>query len=252
MSLLKKLLGRSLEESERSTVPSLTELTPSLLDEARLLARQSPIAAMEYLKHYVVSYRLDEATEFLDEVLLGAMDPAHWAMREYFCAANTDWGRLLRLDSGPLLAPIASLGEVKWYRLVPAIQRWPSDNTGAPGQLVQRRYDWNPQPGISVTRFRTPPIVEELSDLRLALARWLASRIAWELRADLSTQAGSLDCEKVARHFRIESAELSGLAVTSIDGLSRELVALGWPVDEIPGFRGHDEWYALPTVRDKG
>lgn len=242
-STIEKLLGRPLVEKDRRTIPSLAELPLSLVDDARRLARQSRLHAVAFLQHYLVDPRLDDMADFIDEVLLGDGDLQAWVTRDRLCVPVLAWQRVLRLEAAELLAPIASVGESNWCRIVPRVERWYLESTGVPGIWIRRRYDWSPPENATTIGFGSaPPPLEPVIDLDVALSRWIASRIAWAMKAELAT--GLLTAQSAAEFFRVSADELSGLARHTIAALSRELAALGWSDDAIPGFRGPDSWYS--------
>ena len=65
------------------------------------------------------------------------------------------------------------------------------------------------------------------------------------MQADLAGDPSWLSADKLAEVLGIPAAQFSDLARHSIAALAHELTSLGWPDDEIPGFRGPDAWYAF-------
>lgn len=241
---IEKLLGRALMVDDRQTVPRLDDLSPSLLGEARTLARHSPLDAVAFLRHYIVRPRLGDLMDFIDEVLLGSMDPRAWAIRDYLCTPECSLKHILQEETPALIAPIVCLDESRWSRLRPRREDWHSDSTGVPGKLLRRRYDWHgPQNGVTLLQVSSSPL-EPVADVDVGMARWSASRIAWAMKDP--RDANLVSVENVAHHFDLSSDHLSQAARRSIAGLSRELTELGWSGEAVPGFRGPDEWYTAP------
>jgi hypothetical protein len=253
IATIEKLLGRPMREKERGTVASLTELPSALIEEARLVARESRLLATRFLSYYLADPRLDTMAEYIDEVLLGGADLDQWLTREYFCMPDPNWEPLLRSDATSQLAPLALLGESHWCRPLPRFGHWHLDTAGAPGILVRRSFEWIPPAGARTVRYDSRPAIEPVSDLPMALGRWIASRIAWVMKPDPARDTPTtISADEVARRFRVPADELSELARTSIAGLAREIATLGWSGDAIPGFRGPDDWYRSSSALGLG
>jgi hypothetical protein len=226
---------------------SLVDLSPTLLEEARRVARESRLQAIVLLQHYLVEARLHDLMDFVEEVLVGGADPQVWATNDFFCMPSNAWEHLLCRETPALLSPFASLRESTWSRIVPRREDWHFATMGAPGVLIRRPYDWTSPTGTMTVRLRVPIPTEPITDLDVALARWIASRIAWAMKTkgELPRDPQLLDPERVAQFCHLPVDELSDLARHTIAALAHELTSLGWPDDEIPGFRGPDAWYTF-------
>ena len=246
---LERTLGRTLVASERKSLHSLNDITPALLSELRGLARTSRIAAIDYLSFYVEKFDIDSSSQFYEDVLVNeTTTPCEWGKRDIICFRRWDTMCLAQNES-ELLQALADLPGQHWYRVVPRNQNWDwSGIAGAPGVLIDAAPYW----------FETPNAVEiadldseqdELEsiadgELRLAVRRWLASRIAWVLR---NTDLGAdVSVENVALLLNVDSQDLSEAARVAISALIQQ----GWPslgCDGVPGFSGHWGLYSPET-----
>ena len=84
--------------------------------------------------------------------------------------------------------------------------------------------------------------LEHVDDVGVAMRRWMASRVAWQLAQQGVTLPPDATVSDVMAALSVD-APCSADAEIAIRGLLREERELGPSSDTVPGFRGPDEWY---------
>jgi hypothetical protein len=246
-SALERLLGRELPASERGSVSTLNDLPHERLQEAAALAARARLAAVEYLLFYVGNAELDHASDFVDDVLLGGADPRSWGISDVLFAPGTKLVNALQIDVPTVLQPLEVIVGERWWRVAPERELWDwSGLCGAPGVLVRRApYVWSAEAarlGVGGHALYDEPL-EQVHDLAIAMRRWMASRVAWQLAQQGVTLAADATVSDVMTALSAD-VPCSADAEIAIRGLLREERELGPASDAVPGFRGPDEWYA--------
>jgi hypothetical protein len=235
---LEMYLGRSLSASDAGTVPSLNELPPELLAEARALAGRSRLAAVELLRFYVVRSDLDHTAAFVDEVLLAQQDAAGWGFQDMICVPQAKFPVVLTRSVPELLNQVKSIEGERWLRIEPALAAWDwSPLAGGPGVVVRAAPYWWVGPDDSNWAALDREPAERIVDLSVGVRRWIASRVAWELRMAKDVHT----IEEACVALRISRSTMSRDSAVAIDGWLRER-SIPSSV-RAPGFRGPDSWY---------
>lgn len=239
---LQDALGRPLRAEDRGSVETLNDLPDELVREARVLNRTSRVASTEYLRYYV--RKADVVDGFIQDVLEhDKVSAAEWGKRDVMCFPHGSAAQCAVLDETRLLAPLSDIEGERWVRVVPTPWGWDwSGIAGAPGVLVRAAPYWFEPPETVAYGDVESEVIEEIpvDGLDIAVRRWLASRVAWELRRrDPVTGTNMME---VCAGLGIEPERLSMWARAAIGGLLRS----GWPVSTgspPPGFDGPDDWY---------
>lgn len=239
-----KLLGKRVDPAARGSISTLNDLTDPLLSDARSLARDSRPAAVAFLRFHVVQSELDSVHSFVDDVLLASEVSANeWGRRDVICYPAADLANLAARTESVLADLLAVSGE-HWVRVVPSRDNWDwSGLAGAPGVLIHNAsYWWTPSDDLSYADLDpATDAIETVADPHVAIGRWLASRVAWELRANNDARS----CTTID-----DVASLLGLPVDALSNTARTaiaaLLAQGWygeGREAVPGFDGPDSLY---------
>ncbi|WP_428264117.1 hypothetical protein [Haliangium sp.] len=205
--------------------------------------RKSRVASTEYLQYYVV--RSEVVGDFIHEVLEQNAVPARdWGKRDIICFPHNRIAYLAVRDEDELIAPLEHVVGERWMRVAPAPEQWDSSGTmGAPGVIVRTAPYWyKPAGDVEYSALASAPLERVPAEsLPIALRRWLASRVAWELRrydpSRCTTLAG------VCAGLGFAPTQLSAATQAAIRGLIRSGWSAGFEPG-LPGFEGPDEWYA--------
>jgi hypothetical protein len=237
LSLGERLLGRPLLPGAQHSVPTLNDLGPEMLAEARMLANKSLVAAVGYLHFHVA--KSVEAPDFCTDVLLGGADPATWGIKDLLCFRNVK--ALLSFRVSDFVEGLKGVSGERWFRLPPTADSPYSNVPGAPGVLVRSaRYWWTFPSGTHSAVVDVP--LERISDAELPIAvrRWIASRLAWAARDYLSQGAPS--AEGLLSTLGISRDRIGEDALIALHSLVREASRPAESSLFAPGFRGPDEW----------
>lgn len=242
MSTLEEVLGHSLPADARGTIPSLNDLPPELLAEAKALADHAWPLAVRYLRFYVV--RSDKAPDFCEEVLAGGADPATWGTRDLLCGLEAEMAELLSYSVSEVIERLRALPGERWFRMaVPSGPATWDGTLGLPGVLVRAaRYWWSAEGFTSLTVYSPLEQIAD-ADLPVAIRRWMALRMTWWAREYLAQGAPTFGGLVAAVAGGADVAPTNDARI-AIAALLRELQT---PGDGRPlGFRGPDEWYRSP------
>jgi hypothetical protein len=234
-----------METREFGSVEALYDLSPKQVDETALLLREGGrLLAVRYLQKLVRHSELDHVATFLDQVISGGADASTWGRQDQFCTVDDEIGLLVQLSFDDFTRRVSGVGAGNWIRVVPLIAAW--DYTafcGAPGFLVRMApYWWTCPDGLTCIDAATE-ILEPVDSLRVVFRRWLASRIAWALRAapipsTLDEMRQRLGATSVSTDARIAMLSLLAEEQEARAGLrSKEANELA------PGFRGADNLF---------
>lgn len=239
---LEEALGRALSPADRGSVDTLNDLPDELVREARGLTRTSRLAATAYLQYYVK--KADTVDGFIADVLEhGSVAASEWGKRDVICFPNPKPAHWIRLEAVDLVAPLADIEGERWLRVAPAAEPWDwSGVAGAPGVFVRLAPYWfDPPHGIEYGDIDSEALERvPAADFEIAARRWMASRVAWELRGREPADCRTL--EAVCAGLGVDPGRLSVTAQAAIRGLLRS----GWPQvggSTVPGFDGQDDLY---------
>lgn len=234
IQLLEKL-GRPLPAEHRASISHLNDVSVDLVAEARRL--NDADLAETLLAYYVTPGHRRYFARYVQDVVFGTTPPKMWR-RGGVLVPDFNLEEQLTLDRPDLLAPIGGKFDV---RIAPRLADWEAGVSwvGSPARAQPYADYLTPLPAGTVS-IANPPL-DPVIDKTLAIRRWIASRLAAVLRS-----AGQLD--SVSDPSSI-SANLPPYGRWSSDGqaalkaLLRERRELNRETNEIPGFRGPDDWY---------
>jgi len=235
MSRIEELLGRVIEPAEVSRLVCLYDLRPEQLAEVSALVRVGRVPAVQYLQMLVRHSHLDHVADFLDQVVVGGADIASWGRRDQFCTIELEIASLLRLSLHDFAAALAPVGDRGWLRVTPDVSTWDGTSfCGAPGKVVAAAPYWwvcdQPLTCIDAASERLEPV----EDLENAFRRWLASRIAWEMRG----RPRPTSQEEWQRALGVTTMSIDArIAIQALVAEEDGNVAQGLP----PGFRAPDD-----------
>jgi len=239
MSHLETLIGRNLEPSEQHSVPTLNELPPLMLEEARKLARVSRPMAVSYLQYHVAEAAV--ATDFCDDVLLGTHAMATWGIRAVLCYRDLSIDELMNEPVEEMIAEMGVFIGERWYRKQP--NREFTESRGAPGVLVRAaNYLWKRPLGAASVVAGSD--IEQIADANIVIAfrRWIASRIGWQAEDYLSTNG--VTAAGILAALAHDPASVSVDASVAISALVHEAALLRSAETDLPlGYMGPDDWY---------
>jgi hypothetical protein len=244
MKSIEELLGRQLPAEAQGSVPTLNDLPPEMLAEARRLAKEARVLAVRYLTYHVARCDMDDAAEFTDDVLRGGGDAAKWRVRDLLCFAKLDRSSLLAFSVEAFSARLQEVKGERWWRAVPTRAAWDYTGVaGAPAVLVRSAPYWWKSPAGAVAA-RGVRAMEQVSDNQLSVAvrRWLASRMAWEAKAYLAQGTPSVEGLVVALGGQEQP---SADARVAAQALVREASLTAEAASAAPGFAGPDSWYSI-------
>lgn len=242
---LEEVLGRRLREDERGSIATLNDLPAELVEEVRALNEKSRVASTEYLRFYV--RKLDAVDEFISDVLeLGTISASSWGIRDLICFSKLNANYWSRCDVPSMVGALMSVDGLRWWRVAPRLDEWDwLGISGAPGVLVRDATYWF-EPPDKVDYYELES--EELEEIptetfEVSIRRWIASRAAWQLAQAKLKPGREASADEVARMLSapvpvIEDAKIA------VRALLREEYELGPSSDDVPGFRGPDDWYA--------
>lgn len=240
---LEKLLGRRVAPDERGSIPSLDAVPDALLEEVRAVASRSRMGGVEILQFYVVESDLDHVAAFLDDVVHGSRDPEGWGRFDVLCGPSVALSDALQTSVESILSGLAPVEGDRWWRVEPSLEDWnASGSAGAPSVLIKQvPYYWTATSStewIRLTDERLEPIV----DLDVAVRRWVASRIAWEIDPS-GDGSGIGTVGRICAALQLDENRLSVDGRSSMEGLAREMSELSPDPRGVPGHRGPDVWY---------
>ncbi len=229
-------LGRSLA-SEHHVVETLNDLSAFRLAEARLLARHGRLAVVDYLQHVVRHADLDDVAAFFDDVVSGDVPPNEWGFRDVISIASIDTRALLTTPRDEVLAKLEAIDGERWWRATPTRSLWDSSGlAGAPGVLLRRIPYWWREPDGTTSLDLEGVETERIRDIAIAYRRWIASRVAWDVR-----DRGSSAIDEVCRRLSLDATALTNdaaIALRAWASAGAEFAGAG-----VPGFTGDEELY---------
>jgi hypothetical protein len=237
VSFLERKLSRAISPEERGSVDNLNDVTAEQIEEAGALLQTSRLDAAHYLQTIVRRSELDHVADFLEEVVAGGAEARTWRRRDLICVVDVSLPSITELTEERLLDILGAVEGTRWLRIAPTPDRWDDFSfCGAPGVLVQAAPYWWDGPELTNVTDVARDELDAIADPSIALRRWLASRIAWELRRH--PDPASVD-EVI---HKLRAAPPSPDARIAIEALLREK-ALD-DTSRPPGFRGPDSWFA--------
>jgi hypothetical protein len=252
-----RVLWSELPPEQRGAIPTLNDVPPDILAEARRLAQRSRGVAVDLLMFYVASADLGQLYDFVRDVVEGGEAPETWGVSDVLCTQDISVEQALVGGGAAVLGGLSAIEGERWWRMQPAGERWSNDDwPGAPGVLVKRvPYYWrSPTPARefwhSPGKGRITIAKIEVAEIDLAVRRWLASRVAWKLHVMDSHELTSV--EEVCAVLGVEVDRVSTDGRLALTGMVHELTQIAPGLRRFPGFDGPDDWYReLPAAPDK-
>lgn len=241
-----RVIKRDILESERGTVSTFNELPAWMVEEARMVARESLVSAGRYLRFFVARDHASHAEDFIEEVLLKGEDAGTWRIQD-----------CLVIPDEPIETTALEMHYVDSFQGMPG-ERWfraklkPTDDEydyipGVVGIVLRKTRYWGQvPPGFVRFRFAGPDDIEVVPPDRLesSVRRWIARRLAWWARAGLRRPAVTGD-ELIAAVPEVDLSRVTPDARIAAAALAREAQAFGdspsFP--QQAGFLGPEEWY---------
>lgn len=228
---IEEKLGRPLDSAREGAIADLNQVPHELVAEARTLPR---IERRELLTWATAPSTHAWLVYFINQVVVGGADPSTWLRGAVWCSAPP-LDRLLSGSRkellGPVLTPIGSgAPPSELTRIRPDAADWRAGNPVGAIALWRSdaRYDTLTPPHV-LSAVANTFTLEPITDLDVAIRRWIACSVARELPSSPT---------------RLTGPRLSVDAQLALAGLEREARELPPLVDgEIPGFRGPDDWY---------
>lgn len=250
-SMIETALGRALEPEQLGSCHDLYRLPIGVIEDARRLA--GALRAV-FVRFHLAPSCWRWLPAFVEEVVGGGAELASWC-RGGALYPSIAIDLLLTLDCEQILAPLEPRHDERWYRFVARAEDWAIGESvaGAPAVLrPELRYDSEP-PQSCRRVLSGGDMLVEVAEIRVAVRRWIASRLAHRLSTRRSgssstTRAAPLDSdgltEPAALLCRITGGRPpSDDALLACRALLREVRQLAALPDRVPGFRGPDEWY---------
>ena len=239
LELIERKLGRRLRQADRGRFARLNEMPLDLIEQARALG--STLLAHSLIAYYTSPDNHQFLKRFVEDVVLGATAPATWR-RGRVLVPSLSLDDQLRMSREEILRP---LGGEFHARIVPEPAAWRAAVAwvGAPAK-PEADADYRttvPEKTASLAWHPLNPV----SDQTVALRRWIAGRLA---RVVTATRPLDPTMAFTDSALRLPPPDTwSPDAVAAADALRREVRELGPAREDIPGFRGPDDWYRTPT-----
>ena len=225
------------------SVETLNDLTPDQVDEARRLAHESKGQAASYLQQLVVKCHLGWAADFIDHFLLDSdeVDVRTWGIHDSLYVPGLEWDQLVTEPLATCLTLLEKIEGESFVRVPPRNSNLRYDHfCGAPGVIVRGKPYWCDLSADRIRGLMSPRDLEPITNVEIAVRRWIASRVAWRLDAGKRPLPATVG--EVAAVLELK-APMSRDGEIAVAGLICEQGMTGRE-EMAPGFRGPDEWYA--------
>lgn len=241
---IEKVLGRKLAPEDQGSIPDLNTFPAHLLAEARAIASRSKLLAFLFVRFYSGSRQLGEVKKFVEDVVVGGQEPALWSCEPLLCCPSVDGPHVLELSRIKVVDLLENIPGERWVRLTPQRAGWNYAGYGGAPAVLNRSatYRWRSPDGVSALVLTGSEEIEAIDDLTIAVRRWMASRVAWQLAQQGVTLPADAMVSDVMSALAVD-VPCSADAELAIRGLLREERELGPASDAVPGFRGPDAWY---------
>jgi hypothetical protein len=249
-----EFVEREVRESERNSVPTLNDLPPWMVEEAKLVWRRGRlIPALDYLHFFVDGQDTADVMAFCEEVIAGGAEAATWRIADCLVGVAEKAREAITYTIENYLATLNGVAGERWFRSRrkdECLQVFSPAGTG-PGTLIRAMRYWTPfeVPNIDapIRRLAIDPAlgsVERVPDgeMDIEIRRWMASAAAWWARDYLGAEAPHATVEGIVAAYT-EPAVPSADGLVALRALVRE-ARLGdprWPGQA--GFIGPDGWY---------
>jgi hypothetical protein len=257
-SVIHRIIKRDIPASERGTIQTFNDIPDWMVEEARTLARESPLAAVRYLKFYITEQHFMRYDDFITDVLLQGKDAATWEIRDCICfPIERTCTTALEID---YLNSLDGVSGDKWFRIKPkTTDHHSSRSPGAVGILRRDVRYWQT---ISANVGDYPVTSDDFEivtpdKLASTVRRWIAHRLAWWTNSYLKRARSDVTgADIIAAVPEVNQQRVTPDARIAADALAKEtLVYYGSPnFPQQAGFLGLEEWYQSPidTAPDAG
>lgn len=243
---IEMVLGRKLRREDEGSVPFLNRFPAHLLADARKIYKEtkSALLTFHFIKFYAGAGQVDEVKSFIEDVIAGEQEPDAWQRSDRLYLSSVALPHILGNTTGEILAPLRDAPGEHWVRQRPRRSHWSWSSACGQPCVLHRSSDaeWRQPEGVFHLLVSDYSGLEHVNDVDVAVRRWMASRVAWQLaqrNVSLSVDAAVSD---VMTALSVD-VPWSADAEIAIRGLLREERELGPSEDAVPGFRGPDEWY---------
>jgi hypothetical protein len=235
LELIERKLGRRLDAQKRGSVDNLNEIPEWLLEDARAL--ETPLLAEALFNYFTNPTCWPFLKIFVQEVVFGGVSSQTWH-RGRILVPSLSLDEQLLWEPPKLLMPIGGTFQV---RIVPKLQSWEAGVAwvGAPARPEPDANYSSPLPPEAVGLGTTE--IESVTDVSVALRRWIAGRLAAVLKV-----SGRLNTFLELSELTVELPPIerwTNDARIAAQALLRECREFGAFEGGIPGFRGSDAWY---------
>jgi hypothetical protein len=243
---IESILGRKLKPEEEGSLPDLGKFPPHLLAEARKIFSESRscLLTFRFIKFYVGPGQVGDVKLFIEDVVAGGEEPATWRHGYRYYLPAGEFPRMLGLTVSEALAPLRHAPGERWFRVMPFRSLWSGSGESSPPFVLQpgNEEEWHPPEGAICESWGGREYLERIDDVDVAMRRWMASRVAWQLTHQGVTLPADATVADVMTALSVD-VPCSVDAEIAIRGLLREDRELGPSSDAVPGFRGPDEWF---------
>jgi hypothetical protein len=238
LQMIEETLGRRLPEQEHRAIRSLNDVPSRIVQEAR---RLPTVLAHLFLRFYLPDTEHEFLPKFVEDVVVGAQDPASWR-KGRFLVPVPPVAELMHVEGPSVFGTLSLDPNPIWKRMPVSSEAWqtPELTTGAPG-MVRPELDYHYVAPPNLLDFLLVPslVLEDVGEIRIAVRRWIASRVARHLSPDVAGRKFR-DADSLIRTV-FPGVSPTNDARVAVAALLRESELRG---DGVPGFRGPDSWYA--------
>lgn len=250
ISIVERELGRALDFAQAHRVPTLNDITPTMLDDLR---RLSPLCVNAYLRFHLREGSEHVFDEFTRDVIRGHMDSKTWGYRDVLVLVpEDDRGQALTMSVEQLRAIFAGIEGKRWACFAVKNPHQVKHGAGAsawgaPGVLVHHvPYFWASPRKEAVVHVTSP--LWEINDipetgLVVAFRRWIALRVSWWAKFR-SIELSSATPGQVAEAIGVDFDRVSADGLVALTALIREARGPFDPDKDVRGYTGPDEWFA--------
>ena len=255
MKRIEELLNRRLRNDELHSVPTLNDVTPTMIEELKKLESGSQIDF--YLSFYLAEkYTAGHGRQFVDDVVKGGVDPKTWGFRDAFvCLEESGPGHLVRVSWDDFEHELGNLDGTRWWwhgLAQPAFvnQTLSAGSWGMVGVRVEHVPYWWQRPKRTIDLScddELGKLLKRVDDAsaRILFRRWIASRCSWWCRVtnQYSRDSTPENADDILALLGVARGALSKDGAIAVRALAREAQRPFDPDHDVRGFVGPDAWY---------
>jgi hypothetical protein len=245
---IERILGQKLNPDDKESVTNLNKISSELVRKTRQLTMLLRLAFL----HYYVDQSLHQyLPNFIEEVIEGDINPTMWRLGRILVPSYSV-KELFEHDVASIIQSLKPTPDEAWKQLKPNRRLWEAQETltGAPAVVRPNLdYRWRPDKRVIDLLLNDNNEIESVSEVTIATRRWMASNFA---RAATSRQllGKNWHPEDLAHSIYPDLLTISEDALIAMKALLAEQKYLGENNQEVPGFRGPDEWFANNITND--